>query len=82
LKKSFEIYKKILLLIVAILFTNSCFSQEITNTTGGKVAGAGVTVSYSVGQMFYTSTTGSVANIVSEGLLQSYEKTKYTYNNS
>lgn len=47
-------------------------AQENTVVTGGEAAGAGGTVSYSVGQVVYTTNTGSNGS-VEQGVQQPYE---------
>lgn len=61
-----------MLLIGALFVSGLTFSQQSVNTTGGNASGAGGTVSYSVGQIVYTTsygTTGSVA----QGVQHAYE---------
>jgi hypothetical protein len=50
----------------------SVMAQERTNASGNEASGAGGTVSYSVGLIDYTSSTGAGGS-VSEGVQQSYE---------
>lgn len=47
-------------------------AQESINTTGGNALGSGGSVSYSVGQIFYTKQTGTYYS-VSEGVQHPYE---------
>jgi hypothetical protein len=47
------------------------YSQEIVTTAGGEATGSG-TVSYSIGQVVYSNTTGSNGS-VSQGVQQAYE---------
>ena len=63
--------KKILILQ---LFLFICFmhAQEAVLTTGGDATGNGGSVSYSVGQVFYQTNTGTNVS-VSEGVQQAYE---------
>jgi hypothetical protein len=47
-------------------------AQESLNATGGDAAGSGGSVSYSVGQVVYTTNTGTSGS-VAEGVQQPYE---------
>jgi|DEB19_MinimDraft_2_1074335.scaffolds.fasta_scaffold25682_2 hypothetical protein len=47
-------------------------AQQSSNTSGGNATGAGGTVSYSVGQMNYTTNTGTSGS-VSQGVQQPFE---------
>ena len=47
-------------------------AQESVNATGGNVSGSGGSTSYSVGQVVYTTNTGTSGS-VSEGLQQPFE---------
>ena len=47
-------------------------AQQSSNTSGGNATGAGGTVSYSVGQMHYTTNTGTSGS-ASQGVQQPYE---------
>lgn len=47
-------------------------AQETNNTAGGNAVGSGGSVSYSVGQVFYTSSAGSSASIA-QGVQQPFE---------
>ena len=63
---------KSLTLFFCLLFTTSIvYSQEIVTTAGGEATGSG-TVSYSIGQVVYSNTTGSNGS-VSQGVQQAYE---------
>ena len=55
-----------------VLFTSSLSAQESVNSSGGEATGAGGTVSYSVGQVVYTTNTGSNGS-VAQGVQQPYE---------
>ena len=54
------------------LISITSWAQESAVTAGGEATGSGGTVSYSIGQVFYTETSTSGSS-VSEGLQQSYE---------
>ena len=47
-------------------------AQQATTATGGNASGSGGTVSYSVGQIAYTTNTGSNGS-VAQGVQQAYE---------
>ena len=47
-------------------------AQESTNTSGGVASGSGGTVAYSIGQVVYTTNTGS-NGIVAQGVQHAYE---------
>lgn len=64
-------------LLIAIFFLllinySTHFSQENTNTAGGESTGANGTISYSIGQPFYSEVSNQ-DNYVIEGLQQPYE---------
>jgi hypothetical protein len=52
-------------------------AQENTVATGGKATGSVGTVSYSVGQVFYTTNTGTTGS-VAQGVQQHYEISEVT----
>ena len=56
-------------LLLGIGVTNA---QETVTTTGGEASGTGGTASYSVGQVVYTSATGTNGS-VAQGVQQPYE---------
>jgi hypothetical protein len=60
----------VLFLMISVL-TNS-YAQENSVTAGGDASGKGGSVSFSVGQVFYTTVT-AVAGSVSQGVQQAYE---------
>ncbi len=62
----------LLLFIASFLFASSSYSQENIVVAGGSGTGTGGSVSYSVGQIAYTSLPGSGGS-VSEGIQQPYE---------
>jgi hypothetical protein len=47
-------------------------AQEVISATGGEASGGGGSVSYSVGQVFYTTSTGTTGS-VAQGVQQPYE---------
>ena len=50
----------------------SSSAQEVVSSAGGEAKGSGGTVSYSIGQIFYSTHTGT-AGTVAEGVQQPYE---------
>ena len=69
--------------LACLLFvSHSIFSQESINASGSEATGSGGTVSYSVGQVFYSSQTGTNGNTLSEGVQQPDAKTIYIFNST
>lgn len=68
------IYKKTFLSAMFLLIwgLGSMYAQQTIATAGGEAEGDGGTVSYTVGQMVYSSATGSTGT-VSQGIQQPYE---------
>jgi Secretion system C-terminal sorting domain len=66
-KKNF--FKTILLLLFS---TTGLFAQQSANASGGDASGSGGTSSFSLGQIVYTTQTGSNGS-VSQGVQQPYE---------
>lgn len=64
--------KPILLLIAGLLWVSFAQAQESTNASGGDATGTGGTASYSVGQVVYTTNTGSTGS-VAQGVQHAYE---------
>lgn len=52
-------------------------AQETISTSGGNAAGSGGTVSYTLGQIVYTTNTGTTGS-VSQGVQQLYEISEVT----
>jgi len=48
-------------------------AQESRSATGGEASGTGGTTSYTVGQMFYTTQTGTNGNTIAQGVQHPYE---------
>ena len=67
-----KILKKTFLLVGALLGAQIVYSQEAIPVSGGEANGPGGSVSYTVGQVFYTTYTGSTGS-VSQGVQQPYE---------
>jgi hypothetical protein len=61
----------IALLAIGLLWTCLAQSQESVNGTGGDATGSGGTVAYSIGQVFYTTSSGNTGSVAS-GVQQSY----------
>ena len=57
--------------IITIVSFNQSFGQESVNSSGGTATGATGSVSYSVGQVFYTAQS-SLGGSVSQGVQQAY----------
>lgn len=55
-----------------LLFMSLVHAQESANAAGGNATGSGGTVAYSIGQMVYTTNTGSTGS-VAQGVQHSYE---------
>lgn len=65
-----QIYFIVTLLLVAGF--NEFHAQECVNTTGGNITGSSASISYSVGQVVYTTNTGTNGS-VAQGVQQPYE---------
>jgi hypothetical protein len=63
--------KTFVLLLLGLVITTVQAQQGIT-VTGGSALGSGGTATYSVGQVFYTSSTGT-GGTMTEGVQQAYE---------
>jgi hypothetical protein len=63
---------RIITTIIALFFLAGLQAQESSNAAGGEATGTGGKVSYSVGQLFYTSATGTNGS-VGQGVQQPYE---------
>jgi hypothetical protein len=64
--------RPILLLATGLLWAGLTQAQESANASGGDATGSGGTVSYSVGQVVYTTNTGSTGS-VAQGVQHAYE---------
>jgi hypothetical protein len=62
----------ILLLTAGLLLGGFIQAQESTNASGGDVIGSGGSVAYSIGQVVYTTNTGS-AGSVAQGVQHAFE---------
>jgi hypothetical protein len=67
-------FVKAILIIVEVLFVGvtTVLAQQGTNASGGEAAGLGGSVSFTVGQLDYTHTTGSNGSIT-QGIQQPIE---------
>ena len=59
-------------LLTFTLFLSTVSAQESVNATGGDASGGGGSVSYTVGQVVYTTNTG-ITGSVAQGVQQPYE---------
>lgn len=60
------------LLVAGMLWAGLAHAQESANASGGDATGSGGTVAYSVGQVVYTTNTGSSGS-VAQGVQHAYE---------
>lgn len=65
-------HKKIKLGVLLLGFSLSAQAQQAATASGGNASGSGGTVAYSVGQVVYTTNTGSNGS-VAQGVQQAYE---------
>ena len=72
LKVRKHLWPKLLLLFVFTIMCTIVYAQESVNASGGNASGTGGSVSYSVGQMVYTTNTGTNGS-VAHGVQQPYE---------
>ena len=74
MKQVFINIEKGVLCILFFLFVGvmGLMAQETVPATGGNAMGSGGSVSYTVGQVFYTTNTG-IAGFVAQGVQQPYE---------
>lgn len=64
--------RPVAMLIATLLWAGFAQAQESTNSSGGDATGSGGTVSYSIGQVVYTTNTGSNGS-VAQGVQHAYE---------
>jgi len=64
--------KKIYLILLPLVIGLTAKAQQSTNTSGGNATGTGGTVSYSVGQISYTTITGTSGSAC-QGVQQPFE---------
>ena len=68
-------WQKIKIIIIIVLFSFNIFllkGQETTATSGGNVTGTGGSVSYTIGQVVFSTVSGTNGSIV-QGVQQAYE---------
>jgi hypothetical protein len=63
---------EVILVFVLLLLSVLSQAQESTNTSGGEATGSGGSVSYSVGQVVYTTNSGSSGSLA-QGVQHAYE---------
>ena len=63
--------KKQVIIVAGVLFTSLAFGQTSINTAGGDVSNTSGSVSYSIGQVAY-QTTSNASGSVSQGVQQAY----------
>lgn len=64
--------KPILVLAIGLLWAGLSQAQQSANTSGGDATGSGGTVSYSIGQIVYTTNTGSTGSVL-QGVQNTFE---------
>jgi spore coat protein U-like protein len=64
--------RPILLLVTGLLWAGLAQAQESANASGGDATGSGGTVACSIGQVVYTTNTGSSGS-VAQGIQHAYE---------
>lgn len=62
----------IAMLLTGLLWGGIAHAQEAANTAGGNGTGSGGTVAYTIGQVLYTTNTGS-GGAVAQGVQHAYE---------
>lgn len=65
-------HKKVKLSVLLLGLGLTAQAQQATTATGGNASGSGGTVAYSVGQVVYTTNTGTTGS-VAQGVQQPYE---------
>jgi len=68
-------WRKIKIIIIIVLFSFNIFllkGQETTAASGGNVTGTGGSVSYTIGQVVFSTVSGTNGSIV-QGVQQAYE---------
>jgi len=72
--KKMCIKKRTIILTVMLFATvTNIKAQEVVPTTGGEASGSGGSASYTVGQVVYTTRTGTNNNSIAQGVQQPYE---------
>lgn len=62
----------VLILIMSTFLSSLAYSQSATLTSGGEAKGSDINVSYSIGQVFYLSTSNSSGSVI-VGVQQPYQ---------
>ena len=70
MKKTYII--RLLILTIGLSWSDFAQAQQSSNAAGGDATGSGGSVAYSVGQIVYTTHTGSTGS-VAQGVQQAYE---------
>ena len=63
----------VMVLFIFTLSLSAIQAQEAITATGGKASGGGASVTYSIGQVVYTTNTGTNGFSVAQGVQQPYE---------
>ena len=66
-------YKYLLLISLLLLAFGGLQAQQTVPTSGGEASGGNGSISYSIGQVLYTTSVGSNGNTVAKGVQQPYE---------
>ena len=77
MKKLIILFISLMLALPALTYMQAQQIHASVNASGGNATGSGGSVSYSVGQVFYTTASGTNAS-VSEGVQQPYEISVFT----
>lgn len=64
--------RSILLFLFIFSFTNNVSAQQSANTTGKNVSQNNTTISYSIGEVYYNTTT-TLSSVITQGIQQPYE---------
>lgn len=64
--------RSILLFLFIFSFTNNVSAQQSANTSGKNVSQNNTSVSYSIGEVYYNTTTTS-SSVITQGIQQPYE---------
>ncbi|HNQ69270.1 MAG TPA: T9SS type A sorting domain-containing protein [Bacteroidales bacterium] len=67
-----NLLKSFFVLLISVFCLTGIMAQESINTSGGNATGSGGSASYSVGQVVYTTNTGTNGS-VAQGVQQPYE---------
>ncbi len=68
-----KISKKLITVIILIFGLSSLQAQETVSAAGGEATGSGGSASYSIGQVAYTTHTGTNGNYSAQGVQQPFE---------